>query len=67
MPVAASQHGSPSMLQSVCDVGCVCGTCVACVDMPRVGVLCVWLCNTCGVPVCVYMQCVWYAGCVQVV
>ena len=51
----------------VCDVGCVCGTCVACVDMPRVGVLCVWLCNTCGVPVCMYMQCVWYAGCVQVV
>ena len=43
----------------------LCGACGE--DVPRLGVLCVWLCNTCDVPVCAYMQCVWHVGCVQVV
>jgi len=28
----------------------LCGACGE--DVPRLGVLCVWLCNTCDVPVC---------------
>jgi len=43
----------------------LCGACGE--DVPRLGVLCVWLCNTCDLPVCAYMQCVWHVGCVQVV